>query len=71
MKLNIGKKVSELEIMTLNRKKVWHVLPRGRTLYRGDLITLRNHGTAFKKELFSQQKWREGGGVEGRYNDGI
>ena len=36
MKLSIGKKITGLEIMTLNRKKIWHVFRLIELMFKGE-----------------------------------
>ena len=36
MKLSVGKKITGLEIMTLNRKKIWHVFRLIELMFKGE-----------------------------------
>ena len=47
VKLNIAKKIPGLEIMTLNREKMWHVSKRTEPMFKGELHCLQG---CFKKK---------------------
>ena len=47
MKLSIVKKITGLEIMTLNRKKIWHVSRLIELMFKGELHSLQG---CFRKQ---------------------
>ena len=48
VKLNIGWKITWLEMMTLNRKKIWHVFKPMELMFMGELHCLQGY---FRKEI--------------------